>query len=106
MIFRICAKDNHGVSIPASNVSYIGIGTDSVHGVLNWAIPANATGEHILFITLNDSICSKTPYLFDHNYLLRIHITHTWHKYGLRYQYLPRAKPTPSCQKTSVIIPP
>ncbi|MEZ5045946.1 MAG: gliding motility-associated C-terminal domain-containing protein [Chitinophagaceae bacterium] len=73
---HLAAKDNHSVSIPASNVSYMGIGTDSVHGVLNWAIPANATGEHVLLITLNDSICSKTPYLFDHNYLLRIHITH------------------------------
>ncbi|QLH46422.1 MAG: hypothetical protein HWD58_12800 [Bacteroidota bacterium] len=48
--------------------------TDSVRGVLQWTPPTNATGWYNLMVTVRDSVCSLTPYLFDRPYLLRIFI--------------------------------
>ncbi|MBL7753994.1 MAG: hypothetical protein JNM44_05910, partial [Chitinophagaceae bacterium] len=74
-VSQLKVKDNHPFALgTSSSVNYVNQATDSVRGVLQWTPPTNATGWYNLMVTVRDSVCSLTPYLFDHPYLLRIFI--------------------------------
>ncbi|MFZ4752740.1 MAG: gliding motility-associated C-terminal domain-containing protein [Chitinophagaceae bacterium] len=68
-------SDNHGVSLPGSTISYNGLQTNTVNGIINWTPPASATGVYNLYITVFDSVCSLTPYIYSHSYVLKINVS-------------------------------
>ena len=75
-VSQLKVRDNHNFSLGASSsVTYFNQASDSVRGVLLWTPPANASGWYNLLVTVKDSVCSMTPYLFEHPYLLRIWIS-------------------------------
>jgi len=68
-------SDNHSVSMPTSTLTYQNNISDSVRGTLQWT-PSNAdTGWHQVLVRAYDSSCSLTPYIQEHNYLLRIYVS-------------------------------
>jgi hypothetical protein len=68
-------KDNHGLSIPTSLLTYQNNSTDSVRGTLQWT-PGNAdTGWHHVLVTVSDSSCNISPYIREYSYLLRIYVS-------------------------------
>ncbi|MBL7755449.1 MAG: hypothetical protein JNM44_13325, partial [Chitinophagaceae bacterium] len=74
-VSQLKVRDNHPFALgTSSSVNYMNQATDSVRGVLQWTPPTNAAGWYNLMVTVRDSVCSLTPYLFDHPYLLRIFI--------------------------------
>lgn len=56
----LAVSDNHGISIPAANLSYTNTATDSVRACFSWTPTIQDTGLNVLTITVKDSTC-KAP---------------------------------------------
>lgn len=71
----LSVTDNHNVSLPGATISYSGSQTNYVSGTINWTPPASANGVYNLLITVFDSVCSLTPYVYSHSYVLKINVS-------------------------------